>query len=169
MSALLPHVFKAIHIVGIILWLGPTLAGWYYIRAAGQHTRRQSRQAVSKLELWVRRKFITLVNLEHLGLLLLLVGGASMALRDPQAWWAQPWLRYKIILTAAVILPLEAMDIYFTNVMLARALRRLRVDRNDEDSLHAMKRYDRFVTVAVWILGVILPALFWLAIFRPAL
>src|SRR4051812_19228192 len=98
MNVPLDGVFLFLHVTGIILWLGPSIAGFYFLVAA---LRERDPERV----LWVHDKFQFLINLEHIGLGLLLLGAVGMLVVRGWSPIQFPWLAAKVILFLVFIAP----------------------------------------------------------------
>ncbi|MDA8065034.1 MAG: hypothetical protein M0031_05955 [Thermaerobacter sp.] len=114
------HSFFLLHILGLLVWLGPSTGGYYVYWSA-------RRAGPTSLVIWTMKRAHVLYDVEHVGLALLLIGGAGMLAtgRWVVSWPPQPgdgWLVLKLILVAAVILPFEALDIYVVNFLLGPTL-----------------------------------------------
>ncbi len=152
---------KLLHLIGLIVWIGPSLGGfWMLLRA--------EKTGDEKLEIWVRRRFEQLVNVEHVGLLLLLVGGIGMVWATEWGPLKQGWFQWKLGIIIGVILPLEVADVTMVNFVVGRALREIQEGCGYTTRyLEAVRSYKRFVMASVVLLAVALPAIFWLAIWKP--
>lgn len=103
-------VCKAIHIASLVFWLGPTLGSWWALKRAEKESAAAKQSAYST--------FLQTLWVEHIALVTLFASGAIMASLS-NAWLAS-WLMLKLAIIAAVILPLEAIDIYIGNVHLPK-------------------------------------------------
>ena len=152
--------FLFLHLAGIILWLGPTLGGYYvYVKARRHAVRCQH----VDLPLWALQQFLQLTRIEHIGLLLLIIGGVGRMSLGGWKLAETPWLRHKLLIFFPVIVTLELVDLYMTEWMLSRALQSADAQRIDR----ARKAYDRFLSIGMIILLISLPPIFVLAIFKP--
>lgn len=155
---------KLVHLVGVIIWIGPSLGGFWMLLQA-------EKSGDERLEIWARRRFEWLVNIEHVGLLLLLAGGIGMLYST--GWAAleyMRWFQWKLGIVVLVILPLEVADVAMVNFVLGRALREIPEDGGYTTRyLAAVRSYKRFVMFSVVVLGVVLPLIFWLAVWKPGL
>lgn len=98
-------ILKLLHLGALLLWIGPTLGGWWLLRCANHRFGEPG--MVSQ---YLYSVFLKLLWLEHAALVVLLGSGLAMAfLYD---WIGADWLYYKLILVVLVILPLELVDIW---------------------------------------------------------
>ena len=104
---------KAIHILGVLCWIGPLLGGWWML------ARIDGRQD-AELSRWARKAFMPLVHIEHLGLALWLGTGLWMVTKN-QFFLGMPWLHYKLGVIAFVVLPIEVWDIVVSHGVLPAA------------------------------------------------
>src|SRR6059058_4342504 len=92
-----PPLFQALHLLGLLVWIGPSLGGYYLLLAA-------RRSGDPKLLDWVRRRWQTILNVEHLGLALVL--GSGLARAAALGWLAHlpAWLALKLLVISLVVL-----------------------------------------------------------------
>lgn len=103
-------VCKAIHIASLVFWLGPTLGIWWALKRAEKESAAVKHSVYST--------FLQTLWVEHIALVTLFASGAVMASLS-NAWLAS-WLMLKLTIIAAVILPLEVIDIYIGNFHLPK-------------------------------------------------
>ena len=121
MDANLFFLLKMTHIAALIFWLGPSLGAWWIVRGFRQRYPDDSEES-----LLAHRLFITALTLEHVAFVALLLSGIAMVMVFSFHW--QPWLQWKIMIIAIFLIPLEAADIYWGNIKLARLLKSRRID-----------------------------------------
>lgn len=138
-----------LHLIGVIMWLGPSVGAWLMYRQARKHGL--GIQGVRWLE--------QVIRVEHIGLALLLAAGLSMLLYY-RVWPLPAWLLWKLILVAAVVVPIEAVDLYISHWWLPRALRGPAPEG-------ALTRFERWLWLAGTPLLLTAGAIGWLAVFKP--
>lgn len=144
---------KLFHIAGLVLWLGPGTGGYILFLFA-----RYKHMAAS--ELLILRGYIRLVDIEAASLLILIISGAVMRSSAP-ALKEAVWLKWKLLVVFFIFLPLEAANLYICHSLIANAL------ETAGGVEEAILLYDRFSILAGILLGVGVPVVFWLAIFKP--
>lgn len=95
---------KLIHLIGLILWIGPSTGGYLRFLLA----RYQKNDAAV---LWLFDKSINLAHLEAAGLLILIASGLFMRAAVPELRYAR-WLKRKLVIIFAVFVPFELAHIY---------------------------------------------------------
>lgn len=108
---------KLAHIGALIFWIGPALGSWLVLRRA----------RLEKGENWpanglIYRVFISTLVIEHIAFVVLLVTGVVLA--HSYGWWPAEWLRWKLWLVVAVLIPFEVVDVYLGNWKLSQFTRR---------------------------------------------
>ena len=147
-------LLKLIHISSLVTWLGPSTGGYYLIylsRINGQ----------SRIEMWLRNEYITLVHVETYGLLLLIASGLGMLLASNKALIGQLWLKIKIIIVISAFIPLEVIQLYIYHGLINNAF------QTGTGIEHAILIYDRFSIAALAVLILTVPAVLWLAFLKP--
>lgn len=156
-----------IHLAGVILWIGPTVAGWHFLVLARRRSIEEGVE-VSSLEAWVQERFVWLVNLEHLGFVLMVGGGLarawSIGLDSPVLLWQVPWLRAKVLLVLLLFVPIEIADVWITNIVLGRALAASGPTGRLAPALALQRTFHR---IAVPLLAAGIPLALYLAVVRP--
>jgi uncharacterized membrane protein len=110
-------LFQALHLFGLLLWIGPSLGGYFMLRSA-------QRTGDAKLIGWVRARWQTILIVEHLGLLLTLAAGLARAWS--LGWLPDPpvWLTLKLLLIGVAVIPLELLDVFVAHFWVRPALGR---------------------------------------------
>lgn len=150
-----------VHVLSVIVYLGPSLGGSYVYFAA----RRQGDPAMIT---WTLRQSIFLYNVEHLALAAVLGSGASLLAAGGWGLLGAGWMQWKLALVAGMILPVEIWDIAVVNYVLRQALRQ--GTRLDAPPLaRAIRLHDRVLAVggAIFATGVL--AILALAVVKPAI
>ncbi len=144
---------KLIHLIGLILWIGPSTGGYLRFLLA----RYQKNDAAV---LWLFDKPINLAHLEAAGLLILIASGLLMRAVVPELRHAK-WLQRKLTIVFAVFVPFELAHIYIYDFVIKKTF------STGVDVTEAMLLYDKFSIIAALALIITIPFVFWLAIFRP--
>ena len=149
------YVFQALHLFGLLLWIGPSLGGYFFLLAA-------QRTADPKLIRWVRARWQTILVVEHFGLLLTLVAGLARAWS--LGWLADPpvWLTLKILLVGAAVIPIELADILVAHFWVQPA-----VTRNAPDLDRRFAVQDRLTAYSALPLAFVLVIIVVLVVWKP--
>jgi hypothetical protein len=158
-----------LHLASVVMWLGPTTAGYLLIRRV-EADRRRGRPLPREPELWVWRRFETLLRVEHVAFVVLVGTGLArldaIGLTPLDVLSHGPrWLQAKIALTMLVLVPVEIHDVWLSHVALPRQLARLEAGEGEVAALLAP--HARFLARGVWLFALLVPALLALATFRP--
>jgi len=154
---------KLLHIAGLILWLGPSGGAWLLVQLS---KRRLDQQSIEYNELY--RDFLKFFWVEHLGLFLLLGSGVLLLSMYGYAALGWTWVQLKIALVLCVLLPIEAMDIWFGHVRLPRQFSSQSQDSASRKIMNPLELYERrFVPISLPILLVTVVVIMWLAVDKP--
>lgn len=158
-----------LHLASVIMWLGPTTAGYLLIRRL-ERDRREGRPLPREQELWVWRRFETLLRIEHGAFAALVVFGlarlAAIGLEPLEVLRLGPrWLQAKLAITLFVLLPVEIHDVWLSHIALPRLLGRL--ESGSGDVAAELSPHVRFLARGVWLFAILVPSLLLLATFRP--
>jgi hypothetical protein len=160
------------HLTGVIVWSASAVGAYWLVVAAGIDRRRhRDDPELERRDLWVRRRFLEVVWLEHAGLVLLLACGIGLALRYGNDWstlvgGSSPrWLRWKLSLVFGIAVPFELYDIWLSHWHLPRLLRR--EPAGSARLARAWRLHDGFMWIGGGILLAVIPAIIALAVFRP--
>ncbi len=165
-----------LHMLAVIAYLGPSLGGSFVFWRA----RRVGDPALVR---WALRQAVALYNFEHLMLGAVVLTGAGLLWQGGWALLEAPWFRWKLGLVAAVLLPVEAWDVWVVGRVLGPALRETAPGggrgrdsgacpegagdaprRQPELPEEALRAHERVLTVGgVLFTGAVLPIL-WLAL-----
>lgn len=156
----LPFI-KLLHISGLILWLGPSGGAWLLVQLSKRRLQQDSREFNA-----LYRDFVKFFWIEHFGLLLLLLSGILLVMIEDFTVLGAAWIQIKLVLIVFVLLPIEALDIWFGHVRLPGVFappdRNNTVNRTRRDVLRSYEQ--RFAPIALPILLVTVVVIMWLAI-----
>ena len=107
-------ILKFLHVVLVILWIGPPLAAYYFLF-------RAHRSGDEAKVLWSERLVERVLFFEHLALIGLIATGLVIVQQSGWALLSAPWLEKKLWLFAGVMV-FEAYDIWFAHRYLKRML-----------------------------------------------
>ena len=106
--------------------------------------------------------------MQHLGLLLLLGSGVLLLSMYGYAALGWTWVQLKIVLVLCILIPIEAMDIWFDHVRLPSQLSSRGRDTDSRKKMNPLELYEhRFVPISLPILLVTVVVIMWLAIAKP--
>ena len=108
-----------------------------------------------------------LVAAEHLFLALALATG--LALMASRGWGLgrARWLGLKLGLVVFLLVPLEAMHAYVCHVWIGRGLRETASPPFSKDLARGIGMEDMLRALAIPLLGLAVPLLVWLSVFKP--
>lgn len=144
---------KLFHLTGLILWLGPSTGG-YLLLLLSRHRHEQT------TGLWLFKEYINLIHIEALGLAVLISSGLTMRSASPELKKAG-WLKIKLFIVFSVFVPLELIQLYIYERVVKNAFL---TGTGIEDSISL---YGTFSRVSFIFLAIAVPAVFFLAVFRP--
>lgn len=157
-------LIKLVHIGSLIFWIGPALGSWLVLRYSQTQTGEESE--ATKL---IYRVFFLTLSVEHIALVTLLGSGAIMAFYFGH--WPAPWLQWKLMIIAIVIVPLELVDIWLGNWKLKRLVERRSNGRSltkpEQNLIRCYHSY--FTPAAVIVLPITVFVVMWLAISKNIL
>jgi hypothetical protein len=148
------NIFKLLHILGIVTWLGPSLGGYYMIIFSLLSNQRE-------IELWLRQEYLFLVHIESAGLLLIVLSGILMVISTSWTLLKQFWLRMKILIVFLVFVPFELIQLYLYQGPLREAF------SSGIGIEEAILMFDRFSVLCIVLFSLAVPAVLVLAIFKP--
>jgi uncharacterized membrane protein len=105
---------KFLHIVAVILWIGPPLGAYYLVDQA--HRRRD--EATFQ---WCQMMSERVLVIEHIAFVVLIATGVFIVQQSDWALLAVPWMRKKLLCVAAVLL-FEIYDIWYSHFFVRRHL-----------------------------------------------
>lgn len=144
---------KLLHLIGLVAWLGPSTGGYVLLMLA--RMRGGSAEALPMLG-----DYITLVDIEAGGLAVLVLSGLALRLLRP-AYKDALWLKRKLLIVQYIFIPLEVANLYLCHFVLGGAL------EGRVGVIRAFLIYDWFSILGAVLLGVTLPAVLILAVFKP--
>jgi uncharacterized membrane protein len=148
-------ILKFLHVIAVILWIGPPLGAYYFLYRA-----HRSKQEATIL--WSEQMSERVLRLEHGALLVLIASGLVIVQQSDWALLAVPWLQKKLALFGGVMI-FELYDIWFAHRFMRRLLRE-NVPLSDPRWLLA-DRLRRFLIISAIPVGALLvPLILWFAI-----
>jgi hypothetical protein len=154
---------KLLHIGGLVLWLGPSGGAWLLL----QFAKRQIGEQSTAFQI-LYREFLKFYWVEHLGLSLLMVSGILLLSMYGHGALDWMWIRLKIALILCVIVPIEAVDIWFGHVRLPRQFSSKQGHSDSARKMNAYEIYERrFVPISLPPLLLTVAIIMWLAIAKP--
>jgi uncharacterized membrane protein len=148
------NTLKLFHIIGIVVWLGPSTGAYYMVLFA--HLSEQH-----SIELWLRQQYLPFIQLETAGLLVLLSSGVLMIIASQWTLLNQWWLKAKVFTVISVFIPLELIQLYLYRSALNSAF-------NSGSGLgDAIWLFDRFSVIAIAVLTIAVPLVLFLSVFKP--
>jgi len=118
-------------------------------------------------ELEQRRRLQRWHALEHLALLVALIAGAAVMLERGFRLGYPRWLALKLGLVAFLLIPLEGIHAYAVHVWIARGLRQTKQPPFSRDLARGIGVEEMVRTLALTLLSVALPLIFWLSLAKP--
>ncbi|MFQ5464736.1 MAG: hypothetical protein ACE5EI_02280 [Thermodesulfobacteriota bacterium] len=150
---MLYKIAKAFHLVGLVTWLGPSTGGYLLLLLA-----RGDGNPVA--ELWLLDRYLVLIHVEAAGLALMLATGLVMRLSAPALKEAR-WLKLKLLKVFCVIVPLEAAQLLIYHITVKPAV------ASGIGVAGAVRAFDLFSLVALVLLAITVPLVFYMAVFKP--
>jgi hypothetical protein len=150
-------LFQALHLLGLLIWLGPSLGGYYILLAA-------RRSGDPKLAAWVRRRWQTILNVEHLGVALVLASGLARAAALGWLTHMPAWLALKLLLVGLVVLPIEVADILVANALVKPALAH---EGGAPDLARRLAWQDRLAALSIPPLALALFGIVYFVVWKP--
>ena len=156
-------IVKVIHLGGLILWLGPSGGAWLLVQLS---KRRLDQQSDEYHELY--RDFLKFFWVEHLGLFLLMGSGLLLLTMYGSSALEWTWLQVKIALVLCVIIPVEALDIWFGHVRLPRQFSTKKHNTHSGKKMNSYELYEhRFAPLSLPLLLATIIVIMWLAMAKP--
>lgn len=158
-------IVKVIHLGALVIWLGPSGGAWMVLMLA----RRKAGEP-SLVTHYLYRGFFQMLWLEHVGFFALLASGVTLLWMYGFDALDATWLRIKLAIVIAIILPIEVPDLWYSHRGLPRIFASRRPDapyaESEKRVLDAYHR--RFVPILLPILLVAVVIVMWLAVAKPA-
>lgn len=151
-------VFLALHLSALVFWLGPTLGAWMVLREGEKHAVRAGDIA------WVWRAFLRLMWWEHGAFIVLIASGVGLILSIGYSL-ATPWLKWKLGVVLGVLVPVEIVDSYFAHYRLPKIYGK-DAGPTQRDTIW-VNRYHRFTGWMIPLFLVLIPLIFYFAVFKP--
>ncbi len=146
--------FKIFHVAGLIVWLGPSSGGYWFIILSYVQTQ-------TSIEQWLRKHYLSLIYMETAGLLLLIVSGLGMLSVLQWIPLKLMWMKIKLFIVILIFIPLESIQLYIYLKFIKEAFAMHRGIAN------AALLYDRFSIFAFFLLLIAVPTVLSLSIFKP--
>jgi hypothetical protein len=148
------NLFKLFHIIGIVLWLGPSSGGFLMIFFS-----RLLKQG--EVEIWLRQEYLSLIYLETTGLFIIILSGLGMLISSKWVLLTQLWLRIKGFIVVLIFLPLELIQLYLYHEYLKKAfISELGIEE-------AILLFNRFSVIAFILLAITVPVVLIMGVFKP--
>lgn len=156
---------KVIHLGALVIWLGPSGGAWMVLMLA----RRKAGEP-SLVTHYLYRGFFKMLWLEHVGFVALLASGIVLLWMYGFDAIGATWLKLKLAIVIAIIVPIEVPDLWFSH----RSLPQIFASRvPDAPYTESEKRlldayHRRFVPIFLPVLLIAVVVVMWLAIAKPA-
>ncbi len=149
---------KIIHILALILWLGPAIGAYWILLKMGDHVSSQQR-------LVMERAYEFVLRVEHFAFLIVIASGLGLLHVIGSVFLKVDWFLTKLYLIAGIVL-IEIFDIYLSHFLFRRLIR-----KSGEPSSQAWKQFTKnrniFYFISVPILLFLVIAILYLVIFKP--
>jgi hypothetical protein len=143
------------------------LVSWAAALLLSQSRILSARGRGSDPELQARRSLRALVASEHALLAAALVSGLALMLARGWTLGHARWLGLKVGLVVFLLIPMEGMHAYVSHVWIARGLRDTPAPPFSKDLARGIGMEDMLRALAIPLLGVALPLLLWLSVWKP--
>lgn len=153
-SVLKYNLFKLFHIIGIVVWLGPSTGVYYMIIFSIESKQKM-------VEMWLRQEYISFIYLETAGFALIIISGFLMVRSANLVVQKQWWLKMKLFIVISVFLPLEAIQLSIYHWKVSKAF------ISGTGTQEALLLYDWFSVIALVLLTITVPVVFLLGIYKP--
>ncbi len=143
------------------------LALWAALLLLSQSRLLAARRGGEARELAARLSLRRLLAAEHALLAVALATGLALMIGRGWAPRHARWFGLKLGLVVFLLIPLEAMHAYVTHVWIARGLRETAAPPFSKDLARGIGMEDMLRALAIPLLGLAIPLLVWLSIFKP--
>jgi hypothetical protein len=144
------------------------LLAWVALAFGAQAVLSRARRAgVPGEELSARRRLQPALVAEHAALGLLILSGFALLRHHGWGLGHARWLALKMGLVAFLVVPLETIHAVVCHRWMARGLRQTQAPPFSKDLERAIGMDDMVRVLAVPLLGLGLPLILWLSMFRP--
>jgi|GEM_PF-2574880 len=148
-----------LHVLLVILYLGPSLGGSFvYWRARKGRERAQI--------LFALRSAKALYDFEHLTLLAVVASGLGLLWLGDWDPLAPGWLRQKLLLIGALLLPVEVWDVAVVNGLLSAELRKMEAAQVLTLSSRVLRAHELVLTWGGVIFSLAALGVLWLSVAR---
>ncbi len=158
-------IVKVIHLGALVIWLGPSGGAWMVLMLA-----RHKAGEPSLVTHYLYRGFFQMLWLEHVAFFALLASGITLLWMYGFDAIDATWLKLKLAIVIAIILPIEVPDLWFSHRGLPQIFASRRPDApytgHEKRLLDAYHR--RFVPIFLPILLAAVVVVMWLAVAKPA-
>ena len=149
---------KLIHVVAVILWIGPPLGAYALVVSA-------YRGGDKARIVWAERECERVLVIEHVAFFLLLASGVMMTVSLGEGALSMSWLRNKLVLVALVVL-FELFDMWLAHHVFKRVF--AAAEPFDTLAWQASKRWRRALYVAAVPVGLVfIPGILFFAVVKP--
>lgn len=158
-------VVKVLHIGALVLWLGPSGGAWLVLM-----TERRKSGEPNIVSHHLYAGFLRMLWFQHLGILLMVGSGLMLLAMYGPGLLESTWLRWKLSLIVAVIIPIELSDMWFSHRLLPGVFAKRQPDapytQSERRRLNLYHR--RFTPIVLPLLLAVVVAIMWLAVAKPA-
>ncbi len=158
---------KFLHVISVAMWSFSTAVAYrdYIVPVFNAWSRAPADSERIARRDWAMERFDSGAILEHVAFPLLLVTGLAMFFAGGWSLDGFTWLAVKLVIVAAIFIPMEAVDYYISHFGGNKA--RLR-NRGDMARHEAMIRFHwLFFKVSTPLVVIFIPAIYYLAIVKP--
>ena len=142
-----------------MLWAAAVVTSQYRLLAA--------RAGGPDRELSTRRSMRGLVAAEHVLFAVALLAGLGLMLARGWALSHARWLGLKVGLVVFLLVPLEGMHVWVSHWWIDRGLRETAAPPFARDLARGIGMEDMLRAIAIPLLGLAVPLLVWLSVFKP--